>query len=223
MLCAEHVKSICISPEGRARVTVREKLVFLELPEPGDLHDICAVDSETTPDNFILQSPDSTEIRRAGRQGRGHFVIGWQPRLPMTRYGVYEHEYSWVPAGSHLQPALFTEFQCQVRTGHVVCELLTPETFEGAVVFERPRWRWLQHRAAPRETCAQALRKWRAASQTVHDNGQRIEWRLAEPRMGVRYLCVAFHQNGVAHCTEQLSRTSIGGQLRRLVGRVAPG
>ncbi len=221
VLCAEHVKSICISAEGRARVTVREKLVFLEQPEEGDLHDICAVDGETTPDNFILQSPDSVEIgrRQAGAQS---FVIGWQPRVPVTRYGVYEHEYSWVPAGSHLQPALFTEFQCHVRTGHVLCELLTPQAFEGAVVFERPRWRWLN---TERHLVKQALKLLENGGQraTVHDNGQRIEWRLAEPRIGVRYLCVAFHQDGIAHCTEQLSRTSIGGQLRRLVGRAAPG
>ena len=221
VLCAEHVKSICISPEGRAHVTVREKLVFLAAPEPGDLHDICAVDAETTPDNFILQSPDSVEIGR--RQAGPHsFVIGWQPRLPVTRFGVYEHEYSWVPAGSHLQPALFTEFQCHVRTGHVCCELLTPHAFEGAVVFERPRWRWLN---TERQLVKQALTLLESGGQraTIHDNGQRIEWRLAEPKVGVRYLCVAFHQHGVAHCAEQVSKTSIGGQLRRLVGRFAPG
>ncbi len=61
VICAEHLKSICIGPEGRAKVTVQEKLVFLDLPEIGDLHDTCAVDQETTFDNFICNSPDSAE------------------------------------------------------------------------------------------------------------------------------------------------------------------
>jgi len=56
VICAEHVKSICIGPEGRAKVTVQEKLVFLDWPEVGDLHDTCAVDEETTFYNFVLQS-----------------------------------------------------------------------------------------------------------------------------------------------------------------------
>ena len=64
LICAEHVKSICIGPDGKAKVTVQEKIVFLEAPEIGDLHDTCTVDQETTFENFIRQSPDSVEGSR---------------------------------------------------------------------------------------------------------------------------------------------------------------
>src|SRR5688572_24640896 len=139
LICAEHIKSICIGPEGRAKVAVQEKLVFLELPEIGDLHDTCSVDQDTTFDNFIRHSPDSVEGGRR-RIASNTFVIDWMPKSILTRYGLYEHEYSWFPLGSHLQPALLTEYRCGVRTGHFLCELITPQAFEAAVVFERPRW-----------------------------------------------------------------------------------
>ncbi len=139
VICAEHIKSICIGPEGRAKVTVQEKLVFLDLPEIGDLHDTCPVDQETTFDNFICNSPDSVEGGRR-RAGATAFVIDWMPKSAVTRYGMYEHEYSWFPAGTQLEPALFTEYLCHTRTGHFLCEWITPQAFEAAVVFERPRW-----------------------------------------------------------------------------------
>src|SRR3990170_462160 len=107
VICAEHIKSICIGPEGRTKVTVQEKLLFLDLPEIGDLHDTCSVDQETTFDNFICHSPDSVEAGRR-RIGSTAFVIDWMPKSAVTPYGMYEHEYSWFPAGTQLQPALVT-------------------------------------------------------------------------------------------------------------------
>jgi hypothetical protein len=221
VICAEHIRSVCIDPEGRANVTVREKLIFLAQPEVGDLHDKCAVDSETTFDNFIVRSPDSAETGRR-QAGRTAFVIGWHPRSRVTRYGVYEHEYSWFPAGSHLQPAVFTEFQCAMRTGDVLCEVITPQAFESAVVFERPRWPRLN---TERRLVKYALKQLEAgaAGPAICDSGQRLEWRMAEPKIGTRYICVAFHQNGVLLWNDQLKKTSLAGQMRRLVGRLAPG
>jgi hypothetical protein len=58
---------------------------------------------------------------------------------------------------------------------------------------------------------------------TLCDNGRRIEWRIAEPKIGGRYMCVAFHRNGMALWTDDLQRHSLAGRVRRLVGRFAPG
>jgi hypothetical protein len=220
-ICAEHIKSICIGPEGRAKITVREKLVFLDSPEIGDLHDTCAVDQDTTFDNFIRHSPDSVEGGRR-RIGSTAFVIDWMPKSVVTRYGLYEHEYSWFPAGSQLQPALFTEYRCGARTGHFLCELTTPQAFEAAVVFERPRWPLLN---TERRVVQYALKQIEdgGGRPKICDNGRRIEWRIAEPKIGARYMCVAFHSNGMLLWNDNLEKTSIAGRVRRLVGRFAPG
>jgi hypothetical protein len=221
LICAEHVKSICIGPEGRAKVTVQEKIVFLDLPETGDLHDTCSVDEETTFENFICNSPDSVEGGRR-RAGSTAFVIDWMPKSAVTRYGMYEHEYSWFPAGTQLQPALFTEYLCHTRTGHFLCEWITPQAFEAAVVFERPRWPLLN---TERRIMQYALKQIEAGGEgpRICDNGQRIEWRIAEPKIGTRYMCVAFHQNGMLLWSDNLQKHSFAGRVRRLVGRLAPG
>ena len=129
LICAEHLKSIAIGPDGHAKVTVREKLVFLDMPEIGDLHDTCTVDQETTFDNFIRHSPDSVEGGRR-KIGSAAFIIDWMPNSAITRYALYEHEFSWFPAGLHLQPALFAEYLCEAKTGEFMCEFITPQAFE---------------------------------------------------------------------------------------------
>ena len=221
VICAEHVKSICIGPDGRANITVHEKLVFLEQPEIGDLRDTCSVDSETTFENFIRHSPDSVEWGRR-RIGSTAFIIDWMPKSVVTRYGLYEHEYSWFPAGSHLQPAIYAEYCCETRTGHFLCEFVTPQAFEAAVIFERPRWTPLN---TERRVVSYALKQIEAgaARPALRDNGQRIEWRIAEPVIGKRYMCVAFHQNGMLLWNDNLNKNSFAGRMRRLVGRFAPG
>ena len=221
LICAEHVKSICIGPDGKAKVTVQEKIVFLEAPEIGDLHDTCTVDQETTFENFIRQSPDSVEGSRR-RVGSTTFVMDWMPKSLVTRYALYEHEYTWFPAGSQFQPALFTEYQCDKRTGHFLCEFITPQMFEAAVVFERPRWPLLN---TERRLMRYALKQIEAGGgrPNICDNGQRIEWRIAEPKIGTRYMCVAFHGNGLLLWNDNLQKNSIAGRVRRLVGRLAPG
>ena len=221
LICAEHVKSICIGSDGRAKVTVQEKIVFLEPPDVGDLHDTCTVDEETTFDNFILHSPDSVEGGRR-RVNATTFVIDWMPKTLVTRYGLYEHEYSWFPVGSHLQPALFAEYVCEARTGNFLCEVITPQAFEAAVVFERPRWPPLN---TERRIMRYALKQIEAgrAGPKICDNGQRIEWRIAEPKIGTRYMCVAFQPNGMLLWSDNLEKRSLAGRLRRLVSRFAPG
>ena len=221
VICAEHVKSIVIGPDGRAKVTVQEKLVFLNPPALGDLHDTCTVDQETTFENFILQSPDSVEGGRR-RLGSSTFIIDWLPKAAVTRYGLYEHEYSWFPAGSHLQPALFADYTCETKTGNFLCEMITPQAFEAAVVFERPRWQRLN---TERKIVRYALKQIEAGrgGPSICDNGARMEWRIAEPKIGARYMCVAFHQNGMLLWNDDFAKNSFGGRMRRLVGRFAPG
>jgi hypothetical protein len=221
VICAEHIKSVAIGADGHAKVTVQEKLVFLEAPEIGDLQDTCSVDAETTFDNFIRNSPDSVEGGRR-RIGATTFVMDWMPKSPITRYGLYEHEYSWFPAGSQLQPAVLADYRCERRTGHFLCELITPQAFEAAVVFERPRWPLLN---TERRVVRYALKQIEAGGgrPSIVDNGQRIEWRIAEPKIGARFMCVAFHTNGLLLWNDTLQKNSLAGRMRRLVGRFAPG
>ena len=221
LICAEHLKSICIGPDGKGKVTVQEKIVFLDMPELGDLHDTCTVDQETTFENFIRQSPDSVEGGRK-KIGSAAFVIDWMPKSAITRYALYEHEYSWFPAGSQLQPALYTEYVCEAKTGHFVCEMITPQAFEAAVIFERPRWTLLN---TERRIMRYAMKQIElgAARPSLLDNGQRLEWRIAEPKIGTRYMCVAFHQNGLLLWNDNLQKSSFSGRVRKLVGRLAPG
>ena len=220
VICPEHVKSISIDATWRARVTMTQKLVFLEVPQPGDLRDVCAVDAETTFDNFILQSPDAVETSRA-RRGPGSIVVGWEPRSGITPYALYEHQQVWFPAGSNAQPALWTEFHCETRTGVFRLEMYTPESFEAAVVFERPRWPLLN---TERQVVKYALRQLDAGGDraSILDEGQRLNWTILAPKMGARYICVAFHQHGVLLCRDRLTKSSMAGRMRRLVGRLAP-
>lgn len=221
VICPAYLKSIAIGPDGRAKVTVQEKLVFLDMPEIGDLHDVCAVDTETTFENFIRHSPDSVEGGRRKLKS-GSFVVDWMPKGAVTRYALYEHEFSWFPSGSQLQPALFTEYLCERRTGHFMCELITPQAFEAAVVFERPSWPPL---TSEKRIMKYALKQIEAGAgrPSICDNGQRIEWRIAEPKVGRRYMCVAFHQNGLLLWNDNLQKNSLAGMIRRFVGRLAPG
>ena len=139
LICAEYIKSVCIGSEGHAKITVQKKLVFLEMPETGDLHDTCTVDPETTLETFVRHSTDSVDGARR-QMGSGALEIEWMPSSAVTRYALHEHEYEWSPIGSQLQPALCAEYVCDAKTGHFLCELITPQAFEAAIVFERPRW-----------------------------------------------------------------------------------
>jgi hypothetical protein len=218
VICAEHSKTIRVDAGWRAQVSVQQTLVFLDVPEAGDLYDTCQVDAETTLDDFGLQSADSIEVGRR-RRGRGAIVIDWKPRGRVVPFALYEHHYSWFPAGSHAQPALCSEFLCEAKTGSFVLQVITPETFEAAVVFERPRWPLLN---TERSLIKYALRQLEAEAvgepATILDNGKRIEWKILGPKRGVRYVCVAFHRNGIALWRDTLKKASLFGRMRQLVG-----
>ena len=99
---------------------------------------------------------------------------------------------------------------------------ITPQAFEAAVVFERPLWPLLN---TERRVMRYALKQIEAGGgrPSICDGGRRIEWRIAEPKLGTRYMCVAFHQNGMLLWNDNLQKHSLAGRIRRLVGRLAPG
>lgn len=221
VICAEHVKTIAIASDWKAKVTLRQKLVFLAAPEAGDLHDTCTVDRETTFENFIAQSPDSAEIARR-RLGRDAIVIDWQPRSRVTPYAIYDHEISWFPAGSFEQLSLTEQFQCDARTGEFVFEMLTPQSFEAAVVFERPRWTLLHTERRRVKYALNLIDVGGAERASILDNGQRLEWKILGPKMGTRYMCVAFHHNGILLWRDKLKKSTLLGGMRQLVARLVP-
>lgn len=219
MICTDDVKSVCIGSEMGAKVTVRRMLVFLDLPETGDLHDTIPVEAGTDPKSAFYASPDAVEI---GRERRGSAVlVRWRPRSLIIPYGIYMHEYVWHPPGTYGGPALYTEIPCDMRTGMLVFEMLTPGTFQTAIVFRRPRWPRL---TTERSLVKYALRRLDAAGErpVITDAGKRLEWKLAGPKVGDRYICVAFHANGVAQWQERLRATSFVGRLRHFLRPLIP-
>ena len=105
MICAAYAKAIRIDPEWRAHVTVRQTLVFLAVPEPGEMHDTLPLQPGTMAEQLGVESADSAEVARRKRGG-DRVEIAWKPDAPITPYALYEHQYSWSQAGSHNEPAL---------------------------------------------------------------------------------------------------------------------
>lgn len=220
VICPEHVKTIRVDAEGHSRVMVRQTFVFLEVPEPGDVHDTCLVDPEIALDVFALDSPDGQEIGRR-RRGRDTIVVDWEPRQRIIPYALYEHQHSWWPGGPKGQPALCTEFCCETRTGTFVLEIVAEGAFDAAVAFERPRWPPLR---TERSLVKYALKQLEAGAErpAIVRNGSLVEWKIPGPKMGTRYICVAFHEHGVALWQDTLRKSSIAGRMRQWFGRLAP-
>ena len=220
VICPEHVKTVSIDRDGRARVDVRETLVFLHAPQPGDLNDTCSMNAETTLATFIRQSPDAIDTAQHLR-GKDTVVIAWKPKGDVVPYALYDHQYSWFPLGSHSQPALFAEYHCEKRTGTFVLEMVTPQDFEVAVTFPRPGW---LHMRSQRTLIKYALKKLETGADrpTIVDNGQRAEWRILGPKVGSRHICVVFHRHGVALWQEELKKGTLLNKFNQLIGRVAP-
>jgi hypothetical protein len=97
LVCPEDVKTICVEPGVGATVTVRRSLVFLEVPELGDLVDAIP-ETGFEAEAAVYESPDAWEITRR-RRGRS-MLVSWRPRHPIVPYGLYSHEYAWRPPGS---------------------------------------------------------------------------------------------------------------------------
>lgn len=220
VVCPEYLKAIRIDPDGRATITIHQKLVFLKVPERGDLRDTCTVDSDMTFETFIPHSPDAIEVGRR-RTARGAISVDWVPRSPIKPYALYQHERSWCSAGSQIRPAMCTEFHCESKTGEFVFEMITPHSFEAAVVFERPKWTLLNTERRLVRYALQQL-EGRASQPSILDHGQRVEWKMMGPKVGVRYVCVVFHINGIVEWKHQLTKSSLFGGMRQLVARLAP-
>jgi len=219
MICTDDVKTVCFGPEMRAKVTVRRMLVFLDVPERGDLYDTIPVEAGTDAKDAFYSSPDAVEI---SRERRGTDVlVRWRPKTPIIPYGIYMHEYVWNPPGTQQGAALYTEIRSEMRTGLLVLEMLTPGTFETAVVFRRPRWPRL---ASERRLIKYALRQLDAAAERprITDGGKRLEWKRPGPKAGECYICVAFHAYGVAQWQERLKATSFVGRLRQFLRPLIP-
>ena len=200
-------------------MTVQQKLVFLQVPERGDLYDICPLDEKTTFESLRVQSPDSQEIGRR-RIGRTAVAIDWEPRARITPYAIYEHHYSWTYPSSADQLSSHLEFKCEGRTGIFYFEMSAPHSFDAAVVFERPRWTNL---SSERRLVKYALKQLESGAErgTLMDNGQRVEWKITGPKIGAHFICVVFHHNGVLLWKDRLEKTSLLGGVRQLFARSA--
>ena len=217
-ICPEHIKTIHFDEHWRAHVTVRRTLVFLERPEPRDLHDIIPVDLYDG-DSEIDESPDAIEIARI-RAKRGTRIY-WTPRQPVPPYALYVHTYGWRPGASYEQLALYTEFRCDVKTGVVVLEVSAPVPIEAALAFKRPRW--LRTRTE-RSLVKYALGQLNKPPEGVlSGDASRLEWRLSGPRLRDRYVCILFTKNGLAHWRRSLEETSIIQRVKRDIQSVLPG
>jgi hypothetical protein len=220
VICAEQVKSIWIDNDWRARITTKKTLVFLSEPSDGDLHDSYTLGEGQTLERVVYDSPDAVEITRERRRD-DTVVIYWRPRGPITKYALYVHQDTWIPPTPYQQSAIFTEYRCEGRTGAFAAEIVTPLAFEMAVAFKRPRW--------PRLTNPRALVKYAmkfleagaadagAARPAITNNSKRVEWRIVGPKPGDRYVCVAFHQHGLADWEERLREGTVLGRARKLV------
>lgn len=215
VVCPEHLRVIRVAEDGRIEVTVRRTLVFLDVPEDGDLRDTVPVDPETDLDSFIQESPDAFVIDRR-RRGRRTLVC-WKPRQDIVPYTLYEHQNGWSSLASHGQAAMYTELRCDMRTGILALQMSTPTLPEAAVVFKLPRWRRM---ATERSLVRHALSRLENEGEraVLADEGRRVEWKILGPKRGDRYVCVVFNQFGVVDWERRLKETSIVGRLQRLLG-----
>jgi len=219
VVCPEHVKTIAFDSEWRAEVTVRQTLVFLDHGVRGTLQDHCTVDPNVPLTDFYWKSEDATEVGRK-RRGRDTIVIDWKPRERVVPYALHAHEYTWLPSGSHGSPALCTELRCEMKTGLFQCDIVAQQEFENAVVFERPSW-WVL--GSERKLIKHALKQLESSGDRplIGDNGYRVEWKHLGPKVGARFVLVAFRRHAIAIWQEELRKSSIVGRARDLIGRVA--
>ena len=178
-------RSITFDTDWRAQITVKQTLVFLDIPENGrPARQLCA--SRPARRWKISFAAHPTRLRpAAATRGREHIVVDWVPRSPVTPYALYDHQYTWSPSGSHAQPAFCSEFQCDMKTGTFVLEIVAPGAFETAVVFERPRWPRL---TSERKLMKYALKQTRNRGQPGHDGrpgARRVENSRAANRHAV--------------------------------------
>jgi len=219
VICTEQLKTIRVDGKWQATVTIQSTLVFLDLPDEGDLRDMLPIDSKKDFESVVHESPDGRELAR--RQRGATTILYWWPREAIVRYASYVHQHSWSSPGWEGQASLYTEFQCEMRTGIQTLEIVAPVMFETAVAFKRPRWPNL---ATERRLVKYALAQVESPSGSrplIRDNGQRVQWKIVGPKVGQRYIVIVFSAGGVAQWQKRLKETSIAGRVRGLFRRPA--
>jgi hypothetical protein len=206
VICVHGTQSVSLDSQGHAEVTFRKVLVFLETPEAGDLRDVYALGSDTATSATILVSQDAVEVFREER-APGMLEIVWLPREPVGLNTLYEHQHGWRPSATFDDPAVCIEYDCNMPTGAFTIELASAVQFEAAVLFKRPRW---PRRLTGRHIVSAALQqlKMPGPAPQISPDGTMMVGELHAPRVGDRYLLVAFRRCGVADCEQWLKRSS---------------
>ncbi len=215
VICVEGTQAISLDEERRASITTRRKLVFTEPPSAGDLRDTHGLGLGRPISAVIYSSPDAVELGREERAA-GHLTLYWWPRDPILLHTLYEHESGWSPSATFDAPALCLEYTCDMRTGIFTFECLASTPFEAGVVFKRARWPW---RLTERAAIERALKCLNSADNTLRilDDGRRVACEIRGPRVGERYVFVAFRTCGVADCERWLQDTSMFGRAQRVI------
>ena len=216
VVCVHHVKTVRGIEGGRIEVVDRRSLVFLSPPEADDMRDL--VPGSPDDPNVSYVSPDAIEVdRTATRNGT---LIGWIPREPIVRYALYTHQHGWITARGTSHGAVCAEFRCEMRTGKVDVELVTRGRFETGVAFKRPRWRRL---ASERSLIKYALAQLDAEGErpSLLEEGGQLHWKLTGPRLGDRYIYVAFEEHGLEQWRKRLEPQSLAARMWRLIRRPA--
>ena len=219
LVCPEEVKTITVDAQWHAKVTVRRMLVFMDLPEDGDLRDIVPVDPYRDADSSIIESPDASDIGR--RQVSSGTCVYWRPHEPIVRYALYTHQRSWSSPAWDAKDVLWTELRCTDRTGIMAVEMIAPTAFQAAVAFKVPGWRQLGTERRLMKYALQQIDTSRSRP-IIRDARQRVEWKVTAPQIGDRYICIAFTAEGLAEWQQKLKETSVKGRLRRLLGMRPP-
>ena len=212
VICPQHVKTIWLRPDEYVETTIDCSLVFLSVPGPGSLRDVVPVRPHD--ERVIYKSEDGRDLAR--KTSGGTAFVYWTPRKTVTRYALYAHQLNWRVPGPTRDAAVYTDLSCELRTGILGVQMITPSTFESGVVFKRPRWRGLATEGSLMKYALKQLERG-GEKPTILENGNRLEWSVPNPRRGERYVCVAFHPGGVALWQKRLAEKSLSARLRRLV------
>lgn len=215
VVCPEVIKTVSVDGQWRATITVHRTLVFLDEPAEGDLRDAYPIDPVVDYDCAIHESSDATEIER--RRARGGTFVYWQPREEIVPYALYAHKQTWSTPASDTETTMYTEMSCDTRTGILAIELIAPMTFQTAVAFKRPRWPRLNTERRMMKYALDQLETSRSRP-VIRDNRQRAEWKVAGPRIGDNYVCIAFTAEGLEEWQQRLRETSFLGKLKGLFG-----
>lgn len=212
VICPEHVKTVWLRADGQIETTIDRKLVFLHAPPPNAMRDVVPA----TPDHATIryESPDTKGFER--KTGPRDAYLYWSPQKPIVPYAIYPHQLRWQSPGPTREAAISVDITCEHRTGVLGIQAVTPAAFESAVVFKRPRWRELR---TEHSLMKEALRQLESGAEkpAAFENGTRVAWYLERPKIGERYIFVAFHEGGVKLWKQRLAATTFTAKLRRLI------